>query len=111
MNEIEKAKFDDAIAEIPTFDENSIKHTSCSNCNKRLLDIIKNENVFSSKMTILKIQCPFCNDYSFNQTIEGEFWLGNTDNVNYTEIEFKDMQLDENKKIKNCMAIISTRKV
>jgi len=111
MNELEKARYDEAMSEIPTFDESLIKPINCSNCNRRLLDIIRNEQIVSAKRTLMKVKCPFCNDSSFQHTIDGEFWIGDLDNVAHTDIDFEDIELDSAGKIKNCTVTVQTRKV
>jgi hypothetical protein len=110
MNAAEKEKLERALEDRPVFDENSIKHISCSNCNKRLLDIIRNDAIVSSRKTLLRVQCPFCNDTSFQHELHGEFWIGDLDDVVQSDIEWLDMQVDEMKKIKNCSILVKTRK-
>lgn len=116
MNAAEKEKLERALEDIPTFDNNSIKHITCSNCNKRLLDIIKNEANLSLRKTLLQVECPFCKDMSFEQEIQGEFWMGDCDGVEQVDIDWQELELDKNRpvgtghNIKNCKILVKTRK-
>jgi C4-type Zn-finger protein len=111
MNAGERDRLQRALEDFPTFDDNSIKHISCSNCNHRLLDIIKNDAIVSSRKTLLRVECPFCKDTSFQEQVNGEFWMGDLEDVVHTDIEWLDIQVDEQKKVKNCNILVKTRKV
>jgi C4-type Zn-finger protein len=111
MNAGERDRLERALEDIPTFDDNSIKHITCSNCNKRLMDIIKNDAIVSARKTLLRVECPFCKDTSFQQEVNGEFWMGEVEGVAQADIEWLDLEVDELKKVKNCTILVKTRKV
>ncbi len=114
MNLGEKDRLEQALGDIPTFDNNSIKHIQCSNCNKRLMDIIKNEANLSLRKTLLRVECPFCKDSSFEQEIIGEFWMGDVDGVEQVDIDWQQLEVDRSvvgvRNIKNCKILVKTRK-
>jgi DNA-directed RNA polymerase subunit RPC12/RpoP len=96
---------------IQYYDATQEQHINCSACKAPLFDIIPKHE--SKKVTKIIAECPHCGDKSFQKTVEGEFYFGNTEYTVMTEPDFIKMEMEPNnqKKIKYAEVMIYTRKV
>jgi hypothetical protein len=100
---------------ITYFDTSLESHVLCSNCRAPLFDIIPKREC--DRVNKITATCPHCGDKSFQKTINGEFFYGNTEYTIIGNIEMVKSEMGNHQpcnklsEMNYCEAIVHTKKI